>query len=213
MRKRHLLTWSFLTGLIGVSFILDAGCRNSPSNNLLKTDQPDPVASTTDGAATFKPLIETAVSDLLSRHALGIQTVGGPAPEPVRICFVALENYSAEEFDDLNEQISQTIDAFIENSELYQPISKRFTDQALREASLRPDELFLPKHRMAFAATLEQEGQSADYLLYAKITSGSPRDGRRDYVLTLELVHVQTGQYNKESVVLRKMDDQPKTED
>ena len=44
-------------------------------------------------------------------------------------------------------------------------------------------------------------------MLYAKITSGTTRkrkDTQRDYMLTLEMVNVKTGDYDKESATLRK---------
>ena len=53
-----------------------------------------------------------------------------------------------------------------------------------------------------FAATLEQQGQPFDFLLYATITSGTTRENKdyqRDYLLTMELVDVHNGQYDKQS--------------
>jgi hypothetical protein len=58
-----------------------------------------------------------------------------------------------------------------------------------------------------FAGHMEQQGQPIDYLLYATITSGTTRENRdyqRDYVLTLELVEVGTGTYDKQSAELSK---------
>ena len=50
-------------------------------------------------------------------------------------------------------------------------------------------------------------GQPFDYLLYATLTSGTTHDNKdyqRDYLLTLEMVNVRTGQYDKESAQLDK---------
>jgi hypothetical protein len=58
-----------------------------------------------------------------------------------------------------------------------------------------------------FAASMEELQQPFDYLLYATITSGTTRsnkDYQRDYLLTLELVDIHTGQFDKESAELRK---------
>ena len=50
-------------------------------------------------------------------------------------------------------------------------------------------------------------GQPFDYLLYAKLTSGTTNqngDYQRDYLLTLELVNIHNGEFDKESARLRK---------
>ncbi len=54
---------------------------------------------------------------------------------------------------------------------------------------------------------MEQASQPFDYLLYAKLTSGTTRtnkDYQRDYLLTLELLNVHTGDYDKESETISK---------
>ena len=57
-------------------------------------------------------------------------------------------------------------------------------------------------------AVMEQAKQPFDYLLFAKITSGTTRsnnkDYQRDYLLTLELVDVVNLTTDKESAELRK---------
>ena len=71
----------------------------------------------------------------------------------------------------------------------------------------RSDQLLIPEHMRGFAAHMDQQGQPIDYLLYATITSGTTqqnRDYQRDYVLTLELVEVGTGSYDKQSAELSK---------
>jgi hypothetical protein len=65
----------------------------------------------------------------------------------------------------------------------------------------------IPENLRTFAAVLEQQGQPFEYMLYATITSGTTQnnaDYQRDYLLTLELVNIQTGEYDKESAKLRK---------
>jgi hypothetical protein len=58
-----------------------------------------------------------------------------------------------------------------------------------------------------FSAAMERQGQPFDYLLYATITSGtthSNRDYQRDYLLTLEMVNIRDGSYDKEAAELSK---------
>lgn len=195
-----------ILGVMGLGSLTASGCRTRPHAKVMKTDEEDLVGNTAAGAATYGPLIETAVSSLLGRHATGVVTAGGVSG-PLRVCFVGVENASAEEIGDFKAQIYEHIDTHIEKSNLYDPVSKRFVDAALRETRLRPDELFLPDNRRAFTAVLEQQGQPVDFLLFAKITSGTTRDGKdsqRNYMLTLEMVNVNSGKYDKESAVLRK---------
>jgi hypothetical protein len=55
---------------------------------------------------------------------------------------------------------------------------------------------------------MEQANQPFDYLLFARITSGTTRsnskDYQRDYLLTLELVDMHTAKSIKEEAELRK---------
>jgi hypothetical protein len=140
---------------------------------------------------------------------MGMRAVsyGAATEPPLRICFVGVENRSSEEIGDFKDQIYDHIDTQIINSRRFHPISKRFVDAALMESRLRPEELFVPQHARQFAATLERAGQPIDFLLFARITSGttrSNRDYQRDYQLTLELVNLHTGDYDKESALIRK---------
>ena len=78
----------------------------------------------------------------------------------------------------------------------------------LRQCGLRPDDLFVPSNQRQFTAAMEKQEQPFDYLLYAKITSGTTRsnnkDYQRDYRLTLELVDMVGGHSDNESANLRK---------
>jgi hypothetical protein len=54
---------------------------------------------------------------------------------------------------------------------------------------------------------MEQQGQPFDFLLYATLTSGTTRENQnyqRDYLLTMEMVNVRTGEYDKQSATLTK---------
>jgi hypothetical protein len=184
------------------------GCRG-PLGHVLNDSQPDMVGSTSAGAAVYKPLIDEAVAKLLARQCGQVETASHDqlAPPPKRICFVAVENKSAEEMGDFKDQVYELIDTQILQADLFQPVSRRFVDAGLRETRLRPDQLFQPQNMEVFSASLAQLGQPFDYLLYATITSGTTsanHDYQRDYLLTLELVDVRTGDYDKQSASLRK---------
>jgi hypothetical protein len=169
----------------------------------------DMVGSHTAGGETYKPLVAEAVTNLLGRHSHGLQPVGfaDQAQQPMRICFVGVENNSIEEIGDFREQIYQMIDTLIVQSPVYQPISRRFVETGLRDLRMRPDDLLRPDAMRAFTATMEQMNQPFDYLLFAKISSGtthSNADYQRDYMLTLEMIDVRNGHYDKETAHLSK---------
>jgi hypothetical protein len=186
-----------------------SGCRGNQFAAVRTPDKPDMVGSHTAGAETFKPLVEQAVGELLARHAPQVVPASASTlpPPPLRICFVAVENKSAEEIGDFKDQIYQTIDLHIVQSHVFQPVNKRFVDAGLAQTRLRPDQLFVPQNMRAFQIVLEQQGQPFDCLLYATITSGTTRenqDYQRDYLLTLEMIDVRSGQYDKQAATLSK---------
>lgn len=189
-----------------------AGCRGHQYAQVLRPDQKDMVGSHEAGAETFNPLIDTAVAQLLGRQAGGFQsasyTPGQPTPAgPPAICFVGVENKSAEAIGDFKDQIYQQIDTRIVQSGTFRAVSRRFVDAGLQQTRLRPDSLFVPANMRTFVESLEQMGQPFDYLLYATITSGTTeanQNYQRDYLLTLELVNIHNGQYDKESATVRK---------
>jgi len=207
MDRRQFLVNS-MAGLVGVGLVGQVGCRGRQTAQVLKPGEADMVGSHAAGAETFKPLVDEAVARLLGRHSQAVQaaSVNGQ-PAAMRICFVGVENKSVEEIGDFKEQIYQAIDTEISQSGVYQPISRRFVDAGLQETRLRPNDLMVPQNMRAFAASMEQMGQPFDFLLYATLTSGTTRsnkDYQRDYLLTLEMVDVRTGQYDKESAQLSK---------
>ncbi len=199
-----------------------AGCRATQFARVIQPGEDTMMGSHQAGQETFCPLVNEAVSKLLGRHATeGVQQVSlqlpgdGSAvpgtemlPAPVkRICFVGVENKSVEDIGDFKEQIYEIIDQRIIESQVFQTLNRRFVDAGLRDARLRPDQLMVPEQMRAFAEKMEQQGQPIDYLLYATITSGTTqanRDYQRDYLLTLELVDVRTGGYDKQSAELSK---------
>lgn len=208
MNRRHFVAKLGSLGLVAVAAA--AGCRGRQIAHVLPDDKGDMVGSHAAGAETYKPLIDESVARLLGRqHQQGAQAVAfdaGP-PTPQRICFVGVENKSAEELGDFKDQIYQQIDTQIVQSNMFRPISFRFVEAGLRETRLRPDQLFVPQNMALFTAAMERAGQPFDYLLYATLTSGTTqnnKDYQRDYLLTLELVNVHTGYYDKDSASIRK---------
>jgi hypothetical protein len=190
-----------------------AGCRGTQFARVIQPGDARMIGSHQAGGETFCPLVEEAVGKLLGRHAPApvVQASfdeGEPLPPPAkRICFVAVENASAEDIGDFKERLFEIIDQRIVESQVFESVNRRFIDAGLRESRLRPDQLMVPENRRAFAATMEQQGQAIDYLLYAKVTSGTTRENRdyeRDYRLTLELVDVQDGSYDKQSAEISK---------
>ncbi len=187
------------------------GCRSHQFGHIIHDDQPDLVGSHAAGAAVFNPLIEEAVGKLLARQTEPIQEAGYSGAEtiatPKTICFIGVENKSIEELGDFKDQIYEQIDTMLVQSKTFNPVSRRMVDAALRETRLRPDALMLPNNMQLFSTVLQREGQPIDYLLYATLTSGTTMRNsseQRDYLLTLELVNVHTGAYDKESAKIRK---------
>jgi len=120
---------------------------------------------------------------------------------------VGIENKSAEEIGDFKDQLFQCIDTKIVQSGVFQPVNKRFVDAGLLETRLRPDQLFVAQNMRVFVAAMEQQSQPFDALLYATITSGTTRENKdyqRDYLLTLEMVDIHTGAYDKQAATISK---------
>jgi hypothetical protein len=211
MNRRQLIR----AGFVGLGVLVLSGCRGKQYAKVEKPGDPQMVGSHAAGSETFKPLIDEAVGALLARHAapppqITPASTRGPeqvARPPMRICFVAVENKSAEEIGDFKDQIYQIIDTRIVDSHVFQPVNKRFVDAGLEQTRLRPDQLFIPANMRVFTAVMEQQGQPFDYLLYATLTSGTTRENQnyqRDYLLTMEMINAQSGNYDKQSATLTK---------
>ena len=82
------------------------------------------------GAETFKPLVEESTSKLLARHCSQTIPVGTLPPPAMKICFVGVENRSAEEIGDFKDQIYQTIDMKILDSHVFQTRGTIFVPDA-----------------------------------------------------------------------------------
>lgn len=210
--RPSILTFLAASAILLPLFLANSGCRSKQHARIVQPGDRQMIGSHQAGSETFQPLIEEAVGKLLAHGYEVPATLASHSSEPImlapkRIAFIGVENKSAEEIGDFREQIYQCIDAKIVQSGTFQPISRRYVEAGLRQTRLRPDELLVPSGMRAFTAYMEQQGQPFDHLLYATITSGTTRDNRnyqRDYLLTLELVDVRTGQFFKESAALSK---------
>lgn len=194
-----------------LALLVVTGCKGYQYARVVKPGEREMVGSHQAGGETFRPLVEESVAKLLSRVSPGQQTqftsYGENPGGKMHICFVGVENKSSEEIGDFKEQIFEAIDAKLLESDTFAPISRRYVEAGLRETRLRPDSLFIPDNMRMFAGMMESQGQPFDYLLFAKITSGTTRENseyQRDYQLTLDLVDVHSGMQLKETATLSK---------
>jgi len=198
-------------GAASLAVSLLAGCRGRQFGHIIDDSQPDMVGSHSAGAAVYNPLIEEAVAKLLARQSVTVEEVSFHGaevlPTPKTVCFVGVENKSIEELGDFKDQIYEHIDTMLVQSEMFQPLSRRVVDAALRETRLRPDSLLIPENMSTFTSVLQRQGQPLNYLLFATLTSGTTvrnESQQRDYLLTLEMVNVHTGAYDKQSATISK---------
>lgn len=208
-----MLRRDFLAAGLPTLGLLVAGCRSTQHARVMKPGEKGMVGSHAAGQETFTPLIDQSVGELLARHdssQFRQVSTSGPEmlpPPKLRVCFVGVENCTAEEIGDFKAQIYERIDARLLQCGTVAPISRRFVDAALMETRLRPEQVFIPQNMRMFAGILEQQGQPFDYLLFARLTSGSTRENKdyqRDYDLVLELVNVQTGEQDKQIATISK---------
>lgn len=178
-------------------------CESGPSGRIMSDTEDDNVGNRSAGAPAFDRLISNVVERQLKDHS-----AAHTFSPKVKVVCLPVENASSEELGDWQEHIYELIDSSINRSDRYAMISKRYVNAALREARLRPDQLFIPGNRRTFAAILESQGEPVDTMLFPKLTSGTtPSAGvtQRNYLLTLELVDLKSG-YSKKfsSDALRK---------
>jgi hypothetical protein len=168
----------------------------------MEDSEQDYVGARTAGAATFDRLVAGCVEKLL--QSVPASTAGAGK---LQVATVPVENASAEELVDWQEQIYELIATSISQSERFKTVNRRFVEQALRETRLRVEQLFIPARRREFLAILETQNNPARFLIFPKLTSGSTAgDGvnQRNYLLTLDMVDVETGEEYKSSEQLRK---------
>lgn len=196
--------------LLCLPVLAAVGCRGRQHAHVLNADDKDMVGSHVAGAETWRPLIQEAVGRMIARTGCDVQTVSyvDGAGIPVRkVCFVGVENHSSEEIGDFREQIYEQIDSLVGQAPHMQMISRRVVEAAMSECRCRPEMLILPEKQRQLQAALERADQPFDFLLFARITSGttgSNGDYQRDYLLTLELLDIHSQTSIKESAELRK---------
>jgi len=205
MHRREWLTGFSLLSVASVS-----GCRGYQYAHVIKPTAENMVGSHEAGAEVFDPLVDEAVMKLLAREQskapdcpIGLDGM----PEKKTICFIGIENKSAEDIGDFKDKLYNQIDSQILESASFQPISRRMVDAALHETRMRPDSLMVPDNMRLFTAVLQRGGAPVDYFLYATLTSGTTKRNsstQRDYELNLELTNVHTGQYEKVNAEVRK---------
>lgn len=205
--RRGLLQAGLAVWLIICLLLL--GCKGYQVGHILKPQDKDMVGSHAAGAGTFNPLVDEAVQKLLmaaeTNEAVHVQE--GQLPPTFNICFVGIENRSSEELGDFKEQLFEKIDTQINEHPMFQSISRNYVDAGLRLTRLQPSELFVPSNMQIYASAMEQNGQPFQYLLYAKLTSGTTQNNQskqRDYLLSLSLVDARTGQQIKQTAEVRK---------
>jgi hypothetical protein len=188
------------------------GCRGKQHAHVLKSDDRDMVGSHTAGAETWKPLIAESVGRLLAKSCSTVQqashsTIDANGMGVRTICFVGVENSSAEEIGDFKEQMYEQIDSLITQDPHFRVISRRYVEAAMAECRCSPQSLLIPAKQRELQMRLERDDQPFDYLLFARVTSGttnSNRDYQRDYSLVLELLNIHTGESLKDFAELRK---------
>jgi hypothetical protein len=143
----------------GVLCLATLGCREYQYARVVKPGEREMVGSHKAGSETFRPLVEESVAKLLARHADPAAQLASfpgavPAPGPKRVCFIGVENKSAEEIGDFKDQLYQCIDTKIVDSGAFQAVNRRYVDAGLQSTRLRPDQLFVPANMRMFAAYL-----------------------------------------------------------
>lgn len=183
--------------------LLLAGCQSEPRGRIMSDTEEDYVGNRSAGAATFDQLVSGATERLLKLHS-----AAKTGMTKLTVCVLPVDNASSEELGDWEEQIYSLMTTSINRSERYKMISRDFVEAALREARLKPQELFLPAKRRQFLAVLERQGNPIDALIFPKLTSGttgaSQGATQRNYMLDLQLVDVETGEMEQVSERLRK---------
>jgi hypothetical protein len=179
----------------------------------MHSGESDKVGSDRAGAEVYNPMVREAVGKLLARAAVepirqvAFDNGAMMVPPKRKVCFISLENNSVEELGDFKEHIKSSILEKISESDQFEIVSDRAVSAGLRTLSFRPDDLFMEENMRMFTGAMGRGGTPVDYLLFAKITSGTTevnRDMQRDYKLSLELINTQTFVPIIESMPMRK---------
>ena len=184
------------------------GCK-ATQFRILHGREGDSAGDIHPSAELYSPIVRETTGKLLARVAREpIQQAayhGGAAART--ICFVNLETISAEGLGDFRGSIRLAIFEEISQSTQFEIVNDHVATSGLLALSLRPDDLLMQENKRTFVNIMGQGGTSVDYLLFARITSGtseSNQDMQRDYELTLKLVCTRTFVPILESASIRK---------
>jgi len=206
MNRREFSSWVLLSLCLGSS-----GCRLTSKGRIKGFHEKDRVGSDQAGAEVFKPVVDRVVTKMIARVEgmpvdMRSQSFSAEGYPVHRITFITIENQSAEELGDYKDHIKEIISQRIGESPAFEMISDKAVSAALRQSGLRPDDLLNPKYMQMFRNDMGANA-NFDYMLFAKLTSGTTRDNadmQRDYMLTLNLIDVNTFQEIKESEPISK---------
>jgi hypothetical protein len=207
MNRRELLI-----GTAAAVVVSQVGCRGVKAH-VMNPWEKQSVGSDKAGGEIYNPIVAAATSKLLARScefpvSNMPQLNANGFPPKRRVCFVGIENLSAEELGDFKDHISATINQQIVESDQFDVVHNKALAAGLGAIGARPDDLFIPATRRQFTQVMEQEGNPIDYLLFAKITTGTTKDNKdmqREYKLTMELVDAKSSQATiTESCTMRK---------
>jgi len=146
------------------------GCNN-PKGRVKSGDEGDLVGSKTAGAETYNALIEEATRKLLTAEAARF-----PDGAVRKICFVGIENKSAEELGDIRDSTNEIIETVLFQAKRYDMIGQRYVTHVLQVTGMRAEDVFLQEGLEKFVSVLRKEGQDPDYLLTLELTDA--RSGR-----------------------------------
>ena len=202
LSSRQIVAAVMLCAAFGLS-----GCRGFQYGHIVSPEKTDMVGSHDAGSAVYKPLVEESVAKLLGRCSNSPAIDANGLPIPSTVCFLGIENHSSEELGDFKEHLYELIDARVSQSPQFASLSRRVVEAALYETELRPDALFVPVNMQRFTSMLHANDQPVEYLLFAKLTSGTTdrnSSSQRDYLLTLEMIDTRNNTSFKEQAEIRK---------
>lgn len=194
--NRRIFLFRSIALMAGGSVLTLSGCRHTQKGRVMSNDEANKVGSHQAGAEVFRPIVCEATEELLAKAYMQPQTssvILGDGTPVRRVCFIELENKTNEEIGDFKDQLEEIIDSKISESTSFTTVSPRAVKGVLRQTGFRPDDLFLPSNMAKFSAAMQQDGEPFEYLMFAKLTSGTTADNidkQKDYMLTLEMVNL-----------------------
>ena len=189
-----LRTMAALTALA----VVCSGCRSA---TLLHRPLLLTMTAATNSPENLRGPVEGAVAKLLARH------VGRPVvqasfagtdltPPPQRVCIVSVSDETPDGAGDLAARIRGIIQDRLETSASFAPVDQTAVTTALRAGRLEPARLRGVDERRSFAALMEEQGLSVDFLLFATVSDAEGPDGLPQ--LEMELIDARSGDRDEE---------------